>query len=88
MMQRMSALILVGFISVNMVACGGGERTTEDTRAVQESPPGTIPVPGAASPGSAPDPHPAATAPDAAYPGTVEPHPVGHDTVARPGQRM
>jgi hypothetical protein len=68
-------------------ACDGADRDAQPTRGVQDAPAGSVPVPGAASPGSAPDPHPAATRPDAAYPGAVEPHPAPVDTLRQPGMQ-
>jgi hypothetical protein len=66
-------------------ACNDAGRGVEGAREPAEPLPGTVPVPGAASPGSAPDPHPAAAGPDAAYPGTVEPQPGAADTLRQAG---
>jgi hypothetical protein len=67
-----------------LFACDGQDRYGQEAEEVMEAPPGTVPVPGAASPGSAPDPHPAAGATDDAYPGTVEPQRRVDDTLQRP----
>jgi hypothetical protein len=73
-------LAIAVFLCAGLVACNGRDRADE----VQDLPPGTVPVPGAASPGSAPDPHPGAAGPDAPYPGTVGPVPAPVDTVEQP----
>jgi hypothetical protein len=78
-MTRLRTALLLATILIGgaFSGCERGDRAGE----VQDLPPGTIPVPGAASPGSAPDPHPVQTGPDAPYPGTVLPGPREPDTV-------
>jgi hypothetical protein len=71
-----------------VIACGGILAACERQDVgceVQETPPGTIPVPGAGGPGEAPNPHPAGAGPDAPYSGTVEPVRRGADTFAALG---
>jgi hypothetical protein len=61
----------------------GCERGAEP---IQDTPPGTVPVPGAASPVGTPDPHPVQEGPDEAYPGTVLPGTERPDTIPTPGR--
>jgi hypothetical protein len=69
--------LLAALLALTACADAGRDDITRDT------PPGTVPVPGAASPAaSPPDPHrPDAPAADAAYPGTIGPGPAPIDTI-------
>jgi hypothetical protein len=61
------------WIAVALTGCNGAEPAEDAAAPDALSTPGTVPVPGAAMPGTAPDPHPGSRVPDAPYPGTVEP---------------
>jgi hypothetical protein len=77
MTKRISTALLAAAV---LAGC----QRTEEPGDSQEPAPGTVPVPGAAAPGSAPDHFPGAGTAEDAYPGTVGPTPIPVDTVAEP----